>query len=110
MDLTRALGLRPTASRQGHRWGPEVALGAPAASPAAQAVSGASGFHDTLDDNGYPGGGAETLREVAGEAQRAALGAGAALPGAQEARLSPKRWPRAGSRDRGRARHKILSS
>jgi len=107
--VARALSLRPTASRQGHRCGPEVALGAPAASPAAHAVPGASGFRDTLDGGGYPGGGAETLREVAGEAQRAALGAGAALPGAQELCLSPKRWPRAGSRDRDRARHKILS-
>lgn len=41
------------------------------------------------------------MREVAGESQRAALGASETLSGAQEVRLSPKRWPRAGSRDRG---------
>jgi hypothetical protein len=103
MDLARALSLRPTASRQGHRWGPEVALEAPAASPAAQAVSGASGFRDTLDGNEYPGRGAETLREITGEAQRAALQSGEVLPGAQESCLSPKRQHPAGSCDRIRA-------
>ena len=89
--MARALSLRPTASRQGHRCGPEVALGAPAASPAAHAVSGASGFRDTLDSNGYPGGDAETLREIAGEAQRAALQSGEVLAAAQEKLSKPEK-------------------
>jgi Transposase DDE domain len=74
----------------------------------AHAVADTWGFGDTLDGAGHPGEVSETVRKVAGEAQRTAVGSSAALPGAQESRLSPKRQPRAGSCCRVRPRRRIL--
>src|SRR5215210_4701024 len=88
VDLAGALSLRPTEAGPLVRGGPPSAVGAPAARPAADAVSDASGFRDTAGSGGHPGEGAETLREIAGTAQRAPLGPGEALPGAQERRLN----------------------
>jgi hypothetical protein len=68
-------------------------VGAPAARATVDAMADASGFRDAPGGGGHPGEGAETLREIAGTAQRTPLGPGEALPGTQESRLNRERMP-----------------
>ena len=93
LDLARHRRLRPTEAGPLVRGGPPTAVGAPAARATVDAMADAAGFRDAPGGGGHAGKGAETLREVAGTAQRAPLGPGEALPGTQESRLNRERMP-----------------
>src|SRR5215218_5660092 len=99
LDLAPHRRLCPTEAGPLVRGGPPPAVGAPAARAAADAMADASGFRDAPGGGGHPGKGAETLREIAGTAQRAPLGPGEALPGTQESRLNGRRRPQEEFRD-----------
>ncbi len=73
------------------RGGSAVAMGEALRSGTADARAGPSCRFGAFGASGGAREAAETLREVAWEAQRKALGPGEALPGHQEERLSPRR-------------------
>src|SRR5215210_5775814 len=104
VDLAGARRLRPTGAGALLRGGPPSAVGEPAARPAVDAVPDAPGFRGTLGGGRHPGEGAETVREIAGTAQRAPLGSGEALPGTQEGHLIRPRRREEEFRDGHKAR------
>ena len=67
MDVVGAGGLRATETSSLVRGRPPSAVGAAAATPAADTVQGPSGFRDTPGGGGHPGEGAETPKDPAGD-------------------------------------------
>ena len=87
LDLASLGRLLAASPRQGLGRGPEVALGAAAATPEADPDAGIEEFRDTLPSGGHAGRSAETPRSVTREAEGQHIWPREALPGHKEGRL-----------------------